>query len=283
MSRLRMLLKILIGVTALWGLLVFLAWRFQRSLIYIPPAAVPEVQSLLPGARDVQFETADGLRLSAWYLPGRGEPTGMAVVLFHGNAGSRAGMTPLADALANAGHAVLLTDYRGYAGNPGKPTEAGLLADARAAVDWLENDAEPRPSRIAYFGESLGSGVATALAVERPPAVLILRSPFTSMTDVAAGHYPFLPVRPLLKDRYPNLDRIGSIACPLLIVAGDRDAIVPEAQSRRLYDAAAEPKQYLLIEGADHNDYAMIGGEDLLDAVLGLLAAHRAPGDPGAR
>jgi fermentation-respiration switch protein FrsA (DUF1100 family) len=107
---------------------------------------------------------------------------------------------------------------------------------------------------VAYFGESLGAAVAIGLAVQQPPAALVLRSPFTSLADVAAVHYPWLPARRLLLDRYPSVDRIASVRAPVLVIAGDRDDIVPAALSRRLYDAAAEPKRYVLVPGAGHND-----------------------------
>ena len=137
---------------------------------------------------------------------------------------------------------MLLFDYRGYGGNSGRPSENGLAADARAAQAWLA--AQPDVERVVYFGESLGAAVAIGLAVERPPAALVLRSPFTSLADVGAVHYPWLPVRRLLLDRYPSIERIGSLSAPLMVIAGDRDDIVPESLSKRLYDAAAEPKRF---------------------------------------
>jgi fermentation-respiration switch protein FrsA (DUF1100 family) len=127
-----------------------------------------------------------------------------------------------------------------------------LAADARAARAWLATQDDV--DRIAYFGESLGAAVAIGLAVEHSPAALVLRSPFTSLADVAAVHYPWLPARRLLLDRYPSIDRIASVRAPVMVVAGDRDDIVPATLSRRLYDAAAEPKRYVQLPGAGHND-----------------------------
>ena len=124
-----------------------------------------------------------------------------------------------------------------------------------------------------YFGESLGAAVAVGLAVERPPAALILRSPFTSLPDVGALHYPWLPVRWLLTDRYPSIERIGSVHVPVMVIAGDRDDIVPEALSRRLYDAANEPKRYVLVPGAGHNDPELQDGRQMLAEIDGFLSA----------
>jgi fermentation-respiration switch protein FrsA (DUF1100 family) len=126
-----------------------------------------------------------------------------------------------------------------------------------------------------YFGESLGTAVAVSLAVEHPPAALILRSPFTSMADVGQHHYPFLPVRLLLRDRFASIDRIQRIRAPLLVIAGDRDRIVPIDNSRRLYDAAAAPKTLLVVPDADHNDHALLAGDEMIGAIARFLQPLR--------
>jgi hypothetical protein len=250
-----------------------LLWSQQRRLIYFPtPGPVPSAGQLLPGGRDVVLDTDDGIRLGAWYLPAPGGQRGPAVLICNGNAGDRSMRAQLAAALSRMGLSVLLFDYRGYGGNPGSPSEDGLAADARAAQAWLAAQPEVDPDRIVYFGESLGAAVAIGLAVERSPAALVLRSPFTSLADVGRVHYPWLPVGWLLIDRYPSIDRIGSIAAPLLVIAGDRDDIVPEALSRRLYDAAPDPKRYLAVPGAGHNDAELIDGRRMLDEVGRFLS-----------
>jgi fermentation-respiration switch protein FrsA (DUF1100 family) len=214
----------------------------------------------------VELHTEDGKQLGACYFPSRG---GKAVLVCNGNGGDRSMRAPLAVALQRAGLSVLLFDYRGYGGNPGSPTEKGLGADARAAARWL---AQLGPESIAYFGESLGAAVAVGLAIERPPAALVLRSPFTSLPDVGAVHYPWLPVRRLLLDRYPSIDRIAAVRAPLLVIAGDRDGIVPAELSKRLYDAAPEPKRFLLIPGAGHNDPPLLDGQHMIDEVTRFLS-----------
>jgi fermentation-respiration switch protein FrsA (DUF1100 family) len=220
-----------------------------------------------PGGRDVVLETEDGIRLGAWYLPGGRS----AVLVCNGNAGDRSMRAALAAGLSRMGHSVLLFDYRGYGGNPGRPSEDGLTADAHAAHAWLA--AQPGVERMAYFGESLGAAVAVGLAVQRPPAALVLRSPFTSLPDVGAVHYSWLPVRRLLLDRYPSIERIASVGAPLLVIAGDRDDIVPVSLSRRLYDAAAEPKRFILVPGAGHNDTALLDGPRMLGEIEGFLSS----------
>lgn len=252
-------------MTGLLGLL----WSQQRRLIYFPSTdPVPPASTVLPGARDVVIPTADGLDLGAWFLPG--DP-GPAVLVLSGNGGDRTMRAPLAAALHDMGMSVLLLDYRGYGGNPGRPTEDGLAIDARAALDWLAGQPGVDSERIAYWGESLGGAVAVGLAVERPPAALVLRSPFTSLADVAAVHYPWLPVRRLLLDRYPSIDRVGALTAPVLVIAGESDEIVPASQTRRLFDAAPYPKEYVSIEGAGHNDPVLLDGPPMLAPVERFL------------
>jgi len=263
-------LTVIVIVTLVASGLIALMWSQQRRLIYFPsPGPVPSAAVVLENGIDVVLETADGIALDAWYFPGRtGAP---AVMVCNGNAGDRSMRAALAVALNRLGMSVLLFDYRGYGGNPGRPSEEGLAADARAAEAWLA--ARPGVDRIVYFGESLGAAVAIDLAVERPPAALVLRSPFTSLADVAAVHYPWLPARRLLLDRYPSIERIPSVHVPVLVIAGDRDDIVPAELSKRLFDAAGEPKRYVVIPRAGHNDPEMLDGRQMLDEIGGFLSA----------
>ena len=233
---------------------------------------MPSATGVIRGGRDVVVHTDDGIGLGAWYLPAAGVRRGPAVLVCNGNGGDRSLRALLAAGLSRLGLSVLLFDYRGYGGNAGRPSEKGLAADARAAQHWLAAQGEVDPDRIVYFGESLGAAVAVGLAVERPPAALVLRSPFTSLADVASVHYPWLPAGRLLIDRYPSIERIGTVTRPLLVIAGDRDDIVPEALSRRLYEAAPDPKRYLLVPGAGHNDAALIDGPRLLAEVGRFLS-----------
>ncbi|HKQ60018.1 MAG TPA: alpha/beta hydrolase [Candidatus Polarisedimenticolaceae bacterium] len=257
--------------------LLALVWVFQRRLMYIPiPRKLPPVETVLPGASEVTFTTDDGLVLGGWYLPAGLASPGPAALVLDGNAGHRGLRAPIATGLRGLGLSVLLFDYRGYAGNPGRPSESGLVVDSRAARRWLEARREVDPKRVLLFGESLGAAVAVALAAEREPAALVLRSPFTSMTEVAGIHYPFLPVRWMLSDRWPSLERAPRLSCPLLVIAGDRDTIVPLEQSRRLFEAAGgSPKRWLELPGAEHNDLELEAGSAVFDAVQRLLVEAR--------
>ncbi len=244
----------------------------QRRLMYFPADGVPTPDSVgLPDVEPVSFRTTDGLELSGWFVAVRRPSPGVTVLVFNGNAGNRAHRGPLAAAFRRHGLQVLLVDYRGYGGNPGAPTEKGLAADSRAARAYLAGRPDVDASRIVYFGESLGTAVAIDLAVEHPPAALVLRSPFTSMADLGRHHYPFLPVRLLLRDRFAAIDQIRRIRAPLLVIAGAHDRVVPIESSRRLYDAVVAPKTLLVLPDADHNDYELLAGDHMIRAIVGFL------------
>src|SRR5688572_3509676 len=185
-----LVVAVLLGGVAMSGM-----WALQRRLIYFPDKApAGDAAQVLPGARDVSMRTADGLDLDAWLVPpAPGADRDLAVLVLPGNGGNRAGRAGLAQQLRRAGFTVLLVDYRGYGGNPGEPSEEGLALDADAAARLLEEEGFPA-RRTIYFGESLGTGVAAALASRRPPAGLVLRSPFTDLAALGSHHYPWLPV-----------------------------------------------------------------------------------------
>jgi pimeloyl-ACP methyl ester carboxylesterase len=237
-----------------------MVWSLQRQLIYFPDSTpVPAAADVIPGARDVTLHTADGLELGAWFVPAAGPAdTGMVVLVAPGNGGNRAGRAGLAEELSRRGLAVLLMDYRGYGGNPGAPSEDVLADDADAAVTALTNLGYPA-QRTLYFGESLGCGVVAALQARHPPAGIVLRSPFTDLADVAAHHYPWLPVRTLLRDRFPVLEHLATSDVPVTVIYGDRDSVVPTVLSARVADHAPALAERVVLTDADHNDPVMFG------------------------
>jgi uncharacterized protein len=175
------------------------------------------------------------------------------VLFCHGNGGNIGDRVPHVALLSAAGFDVFAFDYRGYGRSSGRAGELGTHRDARAARDALMRQEGVDGARVLYLGESLGGAVALVLALELPPAVLILQSTFTSVRDVARVHYPFLP-RALVPDAYPSLRLIGRLHAPLLVIHGDRDDIVPLAHGQALFDAAPDPKTIEVLPGASHND-----------------------------
>lgn len=258
--RLRVLLALGAVAALVIGVMVGAMWSLQRELIYFPDRSpVPPADAVIPGARDVSLHTDDGLTLEVWFVPARRDhDLGMAVLVAPGNGGNRLGRADFADQLSRRGLAVLLLDYRGYGGNPGSPSEEGLLADARAGAEALEELGFP-PERTLYFGESLGTGVVSALQAERPPAGLVLRSPFPELADVGSHHYPWLPVRVLLRDRFPVLDHLEDTDVPVTVVYGGRDSIVPSELSARVADGTPSLFEEVVLDGVDHNDPVMFG------------------------
>ncbi len=263
------MLRFLFGVVAIVLVLLGGLWLVQRRLIYFPDPAAPKATDQLPGWEEAILETTDGLQLHGWFKPPA--ENAAIVVVFNGNAGNRAGRTPLGSGLAAQELGVLLFDYRGYGGNAGRPSEAGLALDARAAVEWVRRRA-PENSLV-YFGESLGAAVAIELALAEPPLVLVLRSPFTSLADLASVHYPFVPARILLRDEYPSIERIAGTATATLVIAGTWDTIVPVGQSRAIFGAAPGPKELLIIPGADHNDYQLVAGPEVIETTVRFIRA----------
>jgi alpha-beta hydrolase superfamily lysophospholipase len=246
-------------------ILVALLGLGQRKLIYFPtqhPGPVP------PGMSEASWVTADGLRLTGWLAPPRGPAPdrSMAVLVANGNGGDRSHRVPLAHALNEQGFTVLLFDYRGYGGNPGSPSESGLFHDIRAAFSYLVKVFDRE--KIILFGESLGAAVVTDLATEQPVGGVVLRSPFTDLASVGATHYPFLPVRLLLRDRFPVLDKITAVRSPVAVIYGSADSIVPPSQSAAVArQASVEP---VVVEGADHNDPVLVDGPQVIGAVAAL-------------
>jgi len=253
--------------------LVGAVYLFQRNLLYFPDTDRPDAKRLgLSVVREIELATGDGLRLLAWYVP---PGTGRAVIAYlHGNGGNIADRVDRLRRFVDEGFGVLFLEYRGYGGNAGSPTEEGLFADARAGLDFLAAEGV-EPDRIILFGESLGTGVAIRMASERPVAMLLLESPYTSIAAVARWHYPFLPVDLLLKDRFDSLSRIGAVRAPLLVMQGGLDRVVPPRSGRELFAAAPEPKEIWIAPDGGHNDLARFGA---LTTAVDFIRRHTPAG-----
>ena len=259
-------LKILLVTLGAVIVVVLLVWLGQRRLVYFPTGSPGPPPT---GWTEMVARASDGVDLAGWYQPG--PPDEPVVVVFHGNAGNRADRLPLGTRLNDLGFGVLLTDYRGYGGNSGSPSEAGLRLDAEAFLAWI-SEVEPDRSVI-LFGESLGGAVAVGAAAGSEVAAVVLRSPFTSLADVASVHYPVIPADLLLADEWPVEAEIGTVTEPTSVIAGPDDGTVPLEQSRAVFDAAENPFDWVVVEGADHNDAALAYGPEVIDAVARIASA----------
>ena len=259
------LLKWLLGAIVLFGCFVAFMYATQRSLMYFPDTRrTPPADAGLRDAEEVVLDTADGEKVIAWHLPPRGSKP--VLLYFHGNAGSLALRADRFRALTGDGTGLVALSYRGYGGSTGRPTEEGLIADATAAYEFAI--ARYPAERIMLFGESLGTGVAIALAAERKVARIILQAPFTSAADIGAAAYPFLPVRLLMKDQFRSDERIGKVKAPLLILHGAFDRVVPVALSERLLALANEPKRLVRFPRGGHNDLDSQGAQAVVREFL---------------
>lgn len=257
-----------IVVVALVGYLGLIAimYMMQRTLMYFPDRLhTAPADAEFSQAKEVTLTAADGTRVLAWTVPP--QPGKPVVVYFHGNGGSLQHRVPRFQPLVADGTGLVALSYRGYGGSQGSPSEEGLLADARAAYDFARKTYPD--ARIVLWGESLGTGVATAIAAEKDIAALVLEAPYTSTLDIAQAHYPFIPVRWLMKDQFHSDARIGKVRAPILILHGDRDSVIPIAFGERLYALAPEPKEFMRFAGGDHEDLDRFGA---LQAAQDFLA-----------
>lgn len=233
-------------------------------LIFFPD---PIVGDPPPGVTERSLKTDDGVLLHAWYA---GSPRAETTLVWsHGNAGNIAWRADVLLALAARGVNVLAYDYRGYGRSKGRPSEAGVYRDAEAALD-SELATGVSASRIVCFGESLGGAVSIRLASRRPCAAVIVVSAFTSLRDVARFHYGSLAV--LTGARFDSAALVGKLGVPFLAVHGDRDTIVPYELGERLFRMAAEPKRFLAVAGAGHND--IFEDRSVLDAIAHFAREH---------
>ena len=242
--------SVLAFLVALYALAVVGMAVFQRRFLYFPdPRLTPPDEAGLSGLEELRLMTQDGETLVAWFLsPRDGYPL---ILYFHGNGGALADRVLRFRAFALSGYGFLAISYRGYGGSTGSPTQTGLMCDGEAAY----REARARGydgSRIVLMGESLGTGVATALAATHKAAALVLDSPFSSAVDAAAAHYPMFPVRWLMLDQFRSDLAIGDVHMAVLIIHGDADRVIPQYSAKRLFELANEPKTFMSVAGGEH-------------------------------
>jgi len=248
----------------------------QRRLLYFPDNGRPDPSLVgVPGVAVEHVATKDGLSLLAWYAPPN-DPSGFVVLYLHGNGGNIAYRAERLRRFARAGWGTLLLEYRGYGGNPGTPTEEGLVQDAQAGLAALHRRGVAS-EQVLIWGESLGCGVAVRLASEHRVAALLLEAPYTSITALARRQFRFVPVGLLLKDRFDAISRIPAVRAPIFVMAGGRDTLIPPDVSRELFAAARKPKEFWLAPEAGHND---LGAAGAIEAAVAFVRRHLAPNPP---
>ena len=250
-----------------YGVLVGFLYLRQDRMVYLPGHAQPDLaRNKLDRMSPVTLATADGLDLLAWYA----EPVSASaavLVYLHGNGGHIGMRVDKLRPYVEAGYGVLLVEYRGYGGNPGKPSESGLYLDGRAAIDFLA-ERGVGPGRIVLYGESLGGAVAIELAQNRDFAALVVEAPFTSLVDVGSRVYPWLPIRLLSRDRYDNLAKVARLRAPLIVVHGEADRLVPPSMGRAVLAASVGPAHGIFVAGASHDDLVGAGAPDQILRLL---------------
>lgn len=269
------LLKGVLLLAAAYGILALLVYIFQPYLLYFPnlPGRAVEATPAQVGLafEPVTLTTEDGVILEGWFLPAlkaRG-----TLLFFHGNAGNIAHRLDSLRLFHKLGLSSFIIDYRGYGHSQGRPTEAGTYLDARAAWNYLTQQRHIPEKEIILFGRSLGGAIAAQLAAQTRPGALIVESTFTSIPELAAELYSFLPVRWLARFRYPTQDFLAKAACPVLIIHSRDDEIIPFAHGQALFKAASQPKQFLMLNGG-HNDAFLINEQKYLRGIESFLQTH---------
>lgn len=258
-------------IAAAYAALLAIVYLMQGSLVYYPGIGREAVAT--PAAYGLSFEklsivTEDGETLDAWWIPASQQKG--VVLLCHGNAGNISHRIDYARMFAELGYGTLLFDYRGYGKSTGKPTEEGTYRDATAAWRWLTETRGVAPRDIVVFGESLGGAVAAWLAAQHTPRALVIASSFTSVPDLGAQVYWFIPVRWLSRFKYDTAAELSKVAAPVLIAHSSTDDIIPYSHGRKLYDAAREPKTFLEL-GGGHNDGFIFMRADWVASLAGFL------------
>lgn len=272
----QLIVKLAYGLFALYAVVAVAAFVLQRRLMYFPdPERVAPASFNLQGVKERIIDAPDGARLISWYAPAApGQPT---LLYFHGNAGNLASRSERVRRFIGRGYGVLILSYRGYGGSTGTPSERTNVADAKLAYEALIEDGI-EPDDIIVYGESLGSGVAVQLAAGNAVGGLVLDAPYTSIVDVAALAYPYLPVRPFMFDRYETMRYLPRVEAPLLVMHGEDDRVIPVDMGKAIYAAAKAPKEIVTFPRAGHSDHHLYGSYDELfrwvDALRARMRIH---------
>ncbi len=268
----RMLSTIIVIIITVWFALAIVIYIFQARFVYFPDKTL----TYSPTDAGMEFEdvfltTRDNVSIHAWYVPKAG--SGKTLLFLHGNAGNISHRLDSLLIFHELGLSVLIIDYRGYGLSDGNPHEAGTYADAEAAWEYLISERNLSAQDIIIFGRSLGGGIASWLAIRNTPAVLILESTFTSITEMGAHIYPYLPVKWLSQIHYPNIERINQVRSPVLLIHSEDDELIPYQHGRRLYQQANSPKSFLQLSGG-HNDGFLVSKEAYISGLQAFIQLH---------
>jgi len=245
---------------------------FQSRLVYYPTREIERTPGDAGLAYEqVAFTSGDDVALTGWFIPAQEE---RGVVLFcHGNGGNISHRIETITIMNMLGLSIFIFDYRGYGHSGGKPTEKGTYRDAEAAWMYLVENRGISPQEIVIHGRSLGGAVAAWLALKHTPKAFILESSFTSVPDVGAEFYPWLPVKLISRFNYPTITYIRELSCPVLVIHSSEDDLLPYSHGRRLFEAAAEPKEFLDIHGT-HNDGYIMSGKHYIDGLNSFIERY---------
>jgi len=249
---------------------ILIVFVFQRSLIYFPTKKeIENIYFVGTGLNEVKVITTDNLELRAWFKkPNKTQKR--LILIFHGNAGHVGHRIEKFKSFINSGYGLFFLEYRGYGGNPGNPSELGLYNDANSALAFLSSQ-DIFPENIILYGESLGCALAIELATKSNYFATVLEAPFTTTGDVAQAHYWFFPSKWLVLDRYDNLSKIRKINSHLLVVHGEKDAVVDIALGKTIFNNAPEPKQASFFSEAGHNNLFNYGADEQVLSFLEQL------------
>ena len=270
-------MALLLGLPAAYLVILLVLWAFQERMAFpAPRAALPDPRVVLGSGEQIELTMQDGTRLVGWYLPpkeaGRGPTPGL--LWFYGNGETIAAIWPVIRDFRPPGAALLVVDYPGYGASGGRASEAGIYEAGDLAYQALASHAGIDRVRIYVYGRSLGSAVATHVAADHPVAGLILESPFTSARDMAARTYRIFPLF-LVRLRLNNVETMRRVKCPVLVFHGTADRLVPMDMGRQVAAAAPGPAEFVMIEGAGHNETYDVGDRAYRDKVWSFVHAAR--------
>ena len=255
-----------------WLLIAALLYLYQHRLIFHPDSElVASPADIGLEYEDLTLVTEDGIKLHAWFVPAL--ETSPVLLFFHGNAGNISHRLESIALFNELNLSVLIIDYRGYGKSEGEPGEFGSYTDAKAAWDYLQQEKNIAAEEIIIFGRSLGGGIASWLASHHSPAAVIIESSFTSIVDMAAAMYPFMPVRWLCRIKYPNTEHMEDITAPILIIHSEHDELIPFHHGEKLFAVAREPKTFVQI-GGGHNDGFLLSRTQYVKEIRGFLLQH---------